>query len=83
MTTTVRTLDGTAVFQVHEHHFWSPLLGEDAVRVSMFDDRGGEFYMVVADRGAREYRQARLDAAEAIDQAIRQGCEPGEVRVIQ
>jgi len=83
MTTTVRTPDGQSVYHVHEHHFWSPVLGEDAVRVSMFDDRGGEFFMVVADRGAREYRQARLDAAEAIDQAIREGLEPGEVRVLQ
>lgn len=81
--TTVRSADGTTVFHVHEYRFWSPVLGEDAVRVSMFDDRGGEFFMVVPDRGSREYRLARFEAAEALDQAINEGLEPGEVRVLQ
>ncbi|GAC1664512.1 MAG: hypothetical protein PVS3B2_00240 [Candidatus Dormibacteraceae bacterium] len=81
--TTVRTPDGQSVYHVSEHRFWSPVLGEDAVRLSMFDDHGGEFYMVVPERGGREYRQTRLDAVEAIDQAIREGLQPGEVKVLQ
>jgi hypothetical protein len=61
--------------------FWSPLLGSPAVRLSMVDDRGGEFYSIIAvDRSAKAYRAARDRALDAIEEAIYRGDEPGEVR---
>ena len=45
-----------------EYHHWSPILGEQAVRLSMFDARGQEFFEVIANPGGRAYREAR-DAA--------------------
>jgi len=35
-----------------EHHYWSPILGTDAVRISMTNDDGMEYYMIVPDAGA-------------------------------
>jgi hypothetical protein len=61
--------------------FWSPTLGVEAVRLSMVDEHGAEFYMIVpADRGAREWRQERDRALDVIADAIDAGAQPGEVR---
>ena len=46
----------------HEFRHWSITLGEKAVRLSVFDERGQEHFEIIPDRGGREYREAR-DAA--------------------
>lgn len=83
MTFTVRSVDGQAAYRVSEYRYWSPVHGEEVARVSMFNDRGHEFWMELPCEDGRAYRSALRDAAEAIDQAINDGLEPGEVRVLQ
>jgi len=63
-----------------EHHFWSPILGAAAVRISMADDAGLEYFMIIPDEdGGAPYRLARDRAISAISTAIAEGDDPGEV----
>jgi len=63
-----------------EHSFWSPMFGAPAVRLSMVDDRGGEFWRVIErDQSAKRYREARDLVLDEIEAAISRGAEPGEV----
>lgn len=64
-----------------EFKFWSAMLGCDASRISMCNDRFGEFYMIIPDEGGRKYKEARDHALEAIESAISLGLDPGEVIV--
>jgi len=66
------------ILHFSEMTHWNPLLGCKAVRLSVGDERGGEFFMLVAkpDRGWREERARLLDL---IQEAIDSGCQPGEV----
>lgn len=64
-----------------EYRHWSVMLGCDASRLSMFDEHGGEFFMLIPAEDARSYRVARETALDAIATAIAMGCQPGEVRV--
>lgn len=63
-----------------EYRFWSPTLGCDAARLSMFDEHGGEFYMIVPCEEGRVYREKRQSSLEIIAAAIGMGLDPGEVR---
>lgn len=83
MSFSVRSPDGAATFRVSEYRYWSPVHGVEVARVSMFNDRGHEFWMELPCEDGRSYRGALREAAEAIDQAIHEGLEPGEVRVLQ
>ncbi len=62
-----------------EYRHWSPTLGCDAVRLSMVDERGGEFYRIIPVVSGRGWRAARDEALEVIEDAIIRGAEPGEV----
>ena len=62
-----------------EMRFWSPVLGCDAARLSMVDERGGEFWRVVPVSGGKAWREARDRALDAIEDAVARGDEPGEV----
>jgi hypothetical protein len=66
-----------AVYSEFRH--WSPVMGCAAVRLSMADDRGAEFFMMLPVKGDRPYRERRDEALATIMEAIRLGCEPGEV----
>lgn len=66
-----------------EYRCFSPVAGEDVVRLSVFDAHGAEFFVIVPeDGGGRRWREARRDALDLIDLAMRQGLPPGEVRSI-
>jgi hypothetical protein len=61
-------------------HFWDPGLDADAVRISGFDGRGGEFWMKLPVAQAGRARRAQMaQALAAIEEAIEAGLEPGEV----
>ena len=58
---------------------FSIVAGGRIARVSMFDGRGGEYWRII-DAERPGYRE-RLDTAlEQIEQAMRAGHQPGEVR---
>ena len=64
-----------------EQHFWSPTLGLDAVRLSIGDGRGGEFFVIVPREDAgKRWRERREQLLDALGEAIERGDEPGEVR---
>ena len=69
--------------RITEYRSWSPVLGCDTVRVSMFNGRGHEYFMLLPEESGRAWREKRIEAAETINLAIRQGLPPGEVRVVQ
>ena len=65
-----------------EFRFYSPDLDANAVRLSLADDQGREYYAIVpvaaVGKSWREQREATLSA---IDDAIAEGQSPGEVKV--
>lgn len=67
----------SAVWQ--QLRFWSPTLGTDAVRLSVVDDRGGEFYRIIPAVVGRKYREERDRVLDELEDAIASGAEPGEV----
>lgn len=75
-----------------EFRYWSPLLGGEAVRLSVTGGEeaaifhgagaaGAEYFAIIEASSGRSMREARERAFEAIDRAIRRGDAPGEVRV--
>jgi hypothetical protein len=67
-------------YGVREFNFWSPLLGADAVRVSMVDENGEEFFAIIEKTEGLRWRNDKREACEMLDQAIRAGLRPGEIR---
>lgn len=61
-----------------EFRCYSPLTDCEVSRISMADERGGEFWMEVTGEG-KAYRQAKEQALEDISEAIEIGLEPGKV----
>lgn len=67
---------------VRRRAFWSVTLGMRAVRVSAFDEHGGEIFSVVGQGGTgRENREKRQAAEDAVIDAVLRGDEPGCVTV--
>lgn len=60
--------------------YYDPMQDCLAVRVSMCDRRGGEFWRIVAVEPTRDYRARRDAALDAIEEAVVGGAEPGEVK---
>jgi hypothetical protein len=58
--------------------YWSPILGCEAARLSMANDRGSEYFTII-EAGGRGWREAREKALGRIEAAIEAEKEPGEV----
>lgn len=64
----------------HEHRYYSIADGRIMVRLSVADERGGEFFVKMPrDEPARRYRERRDEALAMIEEAIEAGLDPGEV----
>lgn len=63
--------------------FYSPDLDAEAVRLSMADGLGREFFAIVPSSIGRRWRECRDAALDAIEGAIDAGDQPGEVRVAE
>lgn len=61
--------------------FYSPDLDSEAVRLSMADGLGREYFVIVPAASGWRWRECRDVALDAIEGAIEAGDEPGEVRV--
>lgn len=67
--------------RLHEYLFWSPMLGTDAVRFSVFNTHGGEYFAIVPlDGKGSTLREARQHWAERFFDVIESGADPGEVK---
>lgn len=64
-----------------EFRFFSAALDADAVRLSMTDDRGQEYYAIVEAAVGRRWRERREAALARIEDAIALGYAPGEIRM--
>lgn len=62
-----------------EYKYWSVITGGMVSRISVFDEHGAEYYMIVHIATKRSYRQDRETALLAIADAMRLGYDPGEV----
>lgn len=63
--------------------YWDVALDGEAVRISGFDGRGGEYWTKRALPTSARARRAQREEAEAlIEEAIEAGLEPGEVLAI-
>ena len=49
------------------------------IRVSMVNDRFGEYFMFIPADEGRKYRERRDEALETLQGAINAGLDPGEV----
>lgn len=63
-----------------EHHYWSIFHDANVARISVPNERGGEFFVIVKTDG-KGYRARRQAAVELCLEAIEAGCDPGEVRL--
>lgn len=66
--------------KLKEYFFWSPLIGSDAIRFSVFDGRGREYFQIRSfDGKGMTLRDLRQQVAERIYEAMENGQDPGEV----
>lgn len=72
---------GTRVTTFYESRGYSPLVDAVMVRLTVFDKPGREFFMMLPSENGRRWRERRTEALDAIQSAIAQGLEPGEVKV--
>lgn len=63
-----------------EFAYWSPTHGAEVTRFSLADDLGQEYFAFVPSTEGSTARRLRDKAADALEQAIERGLEPGEVR---
>ena len=73
--------------------FWSPAYGSYVVRLSMWNDRGHEYFVHIPDQGAKALRKAMhgtedgsggYDGSGALDRimdAIARHDDPGEIKL--
>lgn len=59
---------------------WSPVFGGECARVSMVNERGEEYFCLLAHTEGRGYTALRKRALEALTEAIEMGIEAGEIR---
>ena len=64
----------------HTRTYYDVLRDAQMQRVSVYDERGGEFWAAILAAPGARLRAAREKALAAIDAAMERG-EPGEVRV--
>jgi len=66
---------------------WSIVHGARIARISAFDRHGREFCIIInaedgVDAEGLRYRARRENALDILDEAMRTGMEPGEIRVL-
>lgn len=63
---------------------WNVTLGEKAVRLSVADHLGREYFIIspYASPDGRRWRERRDEALDVIAEAIGAGNEPGEVSIV-
>lgn len=66
---------------VSEFHFWSPILGTDAVRISTANDLGQEYFAIIPRESARRWREMKSAALEALERAVLNSDPPGEIKL--
>jgi hypothetical protein len=62
-----------------EYRFFSLILDAPAVRLSIWDANGQEFFAIVEEPARPGYRKLRRNTLDLIADAIEDGREPGEV----
>ena len=64
-----------------EFRQYSPMLDAEVARISVCDERGSEYFMLVPDIGwGKRYREQLQATLEQICNAMDRGAEPGEVK---
>jgi hypothetical protein len=63
-------------------YFWSPVTGDYAVRLSMWDRRGAEYFAIVPRVDGKAWKDIRIAALTAIQEAIDNGNDPGPVSYV-
>jgi len=63
-----------------EFRYYCPVEDCEMARLSISDEKGGEYYMIVKDEGGKKYREARDLALDSIELAMRNGEFPGLVQ---
>lgn len=68
------------VIKLREYRFWSPHLGEQALRISCYNSHGHEYFTIQPACRGKALRELRQRWAEKFYDAIQLGQDPGEVR---
>jgi hypothetical protein len=66
---------------ISEFFYWSPVLGADAARISMANEDGAEYFVIIEKVDGVQWRNDKQEAIEALQRAIDEEREPGEVSV--
>jgi hypothetical protein len=69
------------VVAYREFRFWSPMLGANAARISVPDERNAEHFAIIVANSGKELREARSRALDAIMAHIEAGYAAGEVNI--
>lgn len=64
-----------------EYRAYSPIIDAEMVRLSMYDNRGGEFFALVPAYAPKKWRERRDEVLDAIMDAMEAGDHPGEVEI--
>ena len=62
-----------------EFQYYSLLHDREMIRISMVNERNGEFFTYIPADDGRRYRERRDQALGTIQSAIEAGLDPGEV----
>ena len=62
-----------------EFKSYSPFYDAVMARISMTDERGSEYFVLIPTKSGKAYRAAKAEALEMIGEAMAQDLEPGEV----
>lgn len=66
--------------QLSQFSYWSPTHGTEVTRISAADDRGQEYHTFIPSTEGASARRLREKARDALEQAMKLGLQPGEVR---
>ncbi len=64
---------------LNEFSTWSITAGCVQSRLSMWDDAGQEFFVLLPRTQGRAWREEKARAGEMIEEAMAAGCNPGRV----
>lgn len=59
---------------------YDPYIDGVMLRISMANERGDEYFKRVPFPGAKEYKRARDEALDEIEEAMARGDDPGELK---
>jgi hypothetical protein len=69
------------IVRLREYTFWSMFLDQEAVRLSIYDDHGAEYFVIIPKyQAGMKYRELREEWAHKILTHMEAGNGPGDIQ---